>query len=817
MSGDVAEPCPFGLEISQAVCDRATRIAKTLFGALNAQVVFISGEEVWLSRDPERRVVQGAAPVASMVCATGEVLWVEDAPADPRFCANPSVTGPPHLRFYAAAPIKLADGSTPGILAVGGCEPKPYDASLATRLQDLADIIADDWDRTQAEKAREQSLRERDAIQETLGSIVAAMPVALVLTDREMRVLGASPRWIRALALENQEVYGRTLYELAPKMFERWREAHLRALDGETIKADRVSGPEDEAVRRWFGVEIAPWRNAEGEVGGVIMASHEITDMVEALEATERSEQRLTLAMEISDIHVYEMDYQRRELIKVGAEDTFFSEPKTYAELFRDIYSTMDPRDREGVIAAWRRHMEEGAPYNPEYRVLRSDGREVWTAGTARLITDEQGRPVRLIGALQNITERKAAERALLQAKEDAETANRAKSTFLATMSHEIRTPLNGVLGMAQAMAVDNGLSEIQRDRLDVIRQSGETLLAILNDVLDLSKIEAGKLELEETQFDVSELARGAHAAFTAIANKKGLSFDLAIEPGAQGVYRGDSTRVRQILYNLVSNALKFTEQGEVRVCVARDLDGLRLSVSDTGIGIPPARLASLFQKFEQADASTTRRYGGTGLGLAICRELASLMGGVITATSEVDQGTKFVVTLPLSWIGASVVLPTPPSVGAHPSEIADGPPLRVLAAEDNTVNQLVLRTLLHQIGIDPVVVDNGRQAIEAWEREPWDVILMDVQMPEMDGPTATAVIRGRELAEGRARTPIVALTANAMAHQVAEYLGAGMDGFVPKPIEVGRLYEALQQALESSGGMQPANYSAGSATRTAS
>jgi CheY-like chemotaxis protein len=182
-----------------------------------------------------------------------------------------------------------------------------------------------------------------------------------------------------------------------------------------------------------------------------------------------------------------------------------------------------------------------------------------------------------------------------------------------------------------------------------------------------------------------------------------------------------------------------------------------------------------------------------------------------------VDQGTKFLVTLPLPWIGASVVLPTPPSVAAHPSEIADGPPLRVLAAEDNTVNQLVLRTLLHQIGIDPVVVDNGLQAIEAWEREPWDVILMDVQMPEMDGPTATAVIRGRELAEGRARTPIVALTANAMAHQVAEYLGAGMDGFVPKPIEVGRLYEALQQALESSGGMQPANYSAGSATRTAS
>ncbi len=804
MADGVGESCPFGLDISQAVCDRATRIAKTLFEAFDAQVVFIKGGLAWHSRDPEGRVTRDAAPVASMVCASGELLWVEDARHDPKFSDSPSVTGAPYLRYYVAAPIRLADGSTAGVLAVGGREPRPYDASLATRLSDLADFIADDWDRTQAGKAREQSLRERDAVQDTLGAIVAAMPVALVLTDREMRVLGASPRWIRTLELENQEVYGRTLYELAPRMFERWRAAHARVLAGETIKADRVPGPEGDATPRWYGAELAPWRNADGEIAGLIMASHEITDMVEALEATERSEQRLTLAMEIADIHVYEIDYVRRELIKVGAEDTFFTEPKTFEELYRDIYSTADPRDREGLIEAWRKHVEEGAPYNPEYRLVRNDDREVWTAGTCRLITDEQGRPTRLIGALQNVTERKAAERALLQAKEDAETANRAKSTFLATMSHEIRTPLNGVLGMAQAMAVDNGLSEIQRDRLDVIRQSGETLLAILNDVLDLSKIEAGKLELEEAHFDVAELARGAHAAFTAIANKKGLSFDLAIEPGAQGVYRGDSTRVRQILYNLVSNALKFTEEGEVRVCVARDGAGLRLSVVDTGIGISSTRLAGLFQKFEQADASTTRRYGGTGLGLAICRELATLMGGAIEATSEVNQGTCFVVTLPLVWVSASVVLPTPPTVEDHHAQ-ADTSPLRVLAAEDNTVNQLVLRTLLHQIGIDPFIVENGVQAIEAWDLEAWDVILMDVQMPEMDGPTATGIIRAREAAEGRPRTPIIALTANAMAHQVVEYMAAGMDGFVPKPIEVGRLFEALQQALEGSAASQAA------------
>ncbi|CAN7299511.1 ATP-binding protein [Phenylobacterium sp. LjRoot164] len=805
MADGTAESRPFGLEISQAVCDRATRLAKTMFCALETQIIFLKDGEVWRSRDPDSRIVRQRDKAAELVQASGELLWVEDAHLDPRFADSPSVVGPPYLRSYVGVPIRLADGSTPGVLAVFGDAPRAFDGALAGRLGDLAEFVADEWSRAQASHAREQSRRERDAMQSTLAAIVEAMPVALVLTDREMRVIGASPRWIRTLELGQQIVYGRTIQELAPHMFARWQDAYDRVLCGESIKADRLQVVDPSGGTRWHRAELAPWYGADGGVGGLIIASYDITDMIEAHEATERSEQRLMLAMEIADIHVFEMDYSRRELIKTGAEDTFFTEPKTYEELHRDIFSTIDPRDRTLVEEAWREHLRTGEPYSPEYRLVRRDDREVWAMGSTRLISDERGRPLRVIGALQNISERKAAERALVQAKEDAESANRAKSTFLATMSHEIRTPLNGVLGMAQAMAAENGLSEIQRERLEVIRQSGETLLAILNDVLDLSKIEAGKLELEEADFDVAALARGAHAAFTAIANKKGLSFALGIEPAALGVYRGDSTRVRQILYNLVSNALKFTEQGEVRVNVDRDAAGLRLSVSDTGIGIPAHRLTALFQKFEQADASTTRRYGGTGLGLAICRELAGLMGGAIEATSEVGAGTTFLVTLPLTWVGAAPAPPTPPSVEAQQIEACACSTLRVLAAEDNTVNQLVLKTLLHQIGIDPHIVENGVEAVRAWESGEWDVILMDVQMPVMDGPSACALIRGREALEGRERTPIIALTANAMAHQVAEYMAAGMDGFVPKPIEVGRLFEALQQVLEAAGEVRAA------------
>jgi CheY-like chemotaxis protein len=328
-----------------------------------------------------------------------------------------------------------------------------------------------------------------------------------------------------------------------------------------------------------------------------------------------------------------------------------------------------------------------------------------------------------------------------------------------------------------------------------VIRQSGESLLAILNDVLDLSKIEAGKLELEQAEFDIAELAQAAISAFSATAQAKGLGFELKVDRSARGIYRGDSVRVRQILYNLVSNALKFTETGGVKIAVARRGKRLVLSVCDTGIGVAADKLAGLFQKFEQADASTTRRYGGTGLGLAICRDLAELMGGSICAESELGAGATFTVELPLPRLSAAPAKPA--RATRQPVAPIDGLSLRVLAAEDNGMNQLVLRTLLEQIGVEPVIVGNGREAVAAWAREPWDLILMDVQMPEMDGPTATGVIRARERAERRPRTPIVALTANAMAHQVAEYLHSGMDDFVAKPIEAGRLYAVVQSALE--------------------
>ncbi|MDB5425860.1 MAG: sensor histidine kinase, partial [Phenylobacterium sp.] len=290
-----------------------------------------------------------------------------------------------------------------------------------------------------------------------------------------------------------------------------------------------------------------------------------------------------------------------------------------------------------------------------------------------------------LLSARRNMTAANQladAHAALEHERQAADSANLAKSAFLATMSHEIRTPLNGVIGMAQAMARDE-LPQIQRARLEVIHSGGETLLCLLNDLLDLSRIEAGRLELEDGVIDAAEIAANAHAAFTSLAADKDVHLEFEVSPQALGCWKGDPTRVRQILYNLVSNAVKFTARGSVRIAVSHDGWALKMAVSDTGPGIPAERLEALFEKFVQADASTTRQFGGSGLGLAICRELAAMMGGEVTAASVEGQGSTFTLSLPLTRTEAPVA--AAPHIGDP--ELDDRPGLRVLAAEDNPMN----------------------------------------------------------------------------------------------------------------------------------
>jgi signal transduction histidine kinase/FixJ family two-component response regulator len=384
-----------------------------------------------------------------------------------------------------------------------------------------------------------------------------------------------------------------------------------------------------------------------------------------------------------------------------------------------------------------------------------------------------------------------------------AEHAADAKSEFLAVMSHEIRTPMNGVMGMTQALAATK-LDPKQRKMLEVVQQSGETLLGLLNDILDISKIEAGKIDLESMPFSPESLVESARNLFDEQASRKGLQLQTQIAFGAAGWRMGDAARLRQVVFNLVSNAIKFTPSGKITLSVDQNEYGaMRVSVTDTGIGIPADRRARLFSKFTQVDSSHTRVYGGTGLGLSIAKAIIEAMNGEMAVESAEGVGSTFSFTVPLSTCDKPVDVTKdderqiPPMVMQAGKDGDEDDATRVLVAEDNATNRFVLQTLLEGIGISPTFTENGQEALDAWQASNFDIILMDMQMPVMDGPTAMREIRRIEAQTGRFRTPIVALTANAMPHQIASQIEAGADTHAAKPIQLATLIEAMDKAAD--------------------
>jgi PAS domain S-box-containing protein len=545
-------------------------------------------------------------------------------------------------------------------------------------------------------------------------------------------------------------------------------------------------------------VSVTALRDAQGAIIGYLLIGTDNTARKLVEEEQKKSDQRLR-----------DQQFYTRSLIESNIDALMTTDPSgiisdvnkqmealtgcTRDELigapFKDFFT--DPERAEAGI---RRVLREKSVTDYELTARARDGKQTVVSYNATTFYDRNRKLQGVFAAARDVTERKRVEMELKQAKAVAESASRTKSDFLASMSHEIRTPMNAIMGIADLLAKTTLTSE-QDKYVQVFRRAGDNLLNLINDILDLSKVEASQLELERTGFSLMDQLEIVIEMVAARAHEKGLPLVCEIAPNVPGDLVGDPTRLRQVLLNLIGNAVKFTERGEVSLHVTLEPDTyaptLRFTVSDTGIGIPADKLDRVFERFTQADTSTTRRFGGSGLGLTISKRLVELMGGRIWVASEVGEGSVFAFTVPFEkWAGATLR----GAVLVGPDQGLPLTPLRILLAEDSPDNCLVTMAYLEDTPYRIEIAETGAIACEMFAARPYDLVLMDRQMPVMDGLTATRKIRAWEQANGRQPTPIIALTASALKGDREMCLAAGCTAFLTKPIKQEVLLQAIRE-----------------------
>lgn len=452
------------------------------------------------------------------------------------------------------------------------------------------------------------------------------------------------------------------------------------------------------------------------------------------------------------------------------------------------------PDDYEARRATIRQAFAEREAFNVEYRLRRQDGEYRWVIDIGRPFYRWDNAFSGYIATTYDITERKQTEQKMEEAKEAAEAANRAKSQFLANMSHEIRTPLNGILGMIE-LTMRSDITSEQRDNMLTAQECAYSLLNIINDVLDISKMEAGTIRIKQVPFDIKNIIQKVIKLHAPAIDEKHLGFSCHVPDNLPAQIQGDPYRLEQVLNNLISNAVKFTDAGKITFSLSQQVvneqqTAITFSVTDTGIGIATEDMPCLFKKFSQVDGSFTRKYGGTGLGLAISKQLVECMGGTIGVQSCKGQGSTFYFVLPFR-VGDMETLP----IAHYETAPGEQTPVTVLLVEDERVNQMIIKRMLHEYGYQCVLANNGREAIDALAAQQIDLILMDIQMPEMDGVQTTAQIRRKER-QTHAHIPIIAVTAHALEGDKEKFLAAGMDDYISKPLRMDELIYTVQQNL---------------------
>lgn len=545
--------------------------------------------------------------------------------------------------------------------------------------------------------------------------------------------------------------------------------------------------------RHWFAqASGSPIRNKQGEVIAGVAVTVDISERKRMEEELQKREERLRFVTTSTEYAVYDCDLVRETVWWNEAYEALFDRPKSSEFSWTWWRDHVHPEDRDRVekssIAASKGTADQ---WRCEYRILRRNGTYAYVLDRALFVRDRDGTAIRMLGAMLDLTDRKQLEEELRAARDAAQGANNAKSQFLANVSHELRTPMSAIMGMTD-LALNEALSDEVRDYLETVKNSSESLLALLNELLDFSRIESGKIELESSPFRLGALLHEAVKPLAVRAGKKGLELKIVESEALKELFIGDTLRLRQIITNLVDNAVKFTEKGTIVLRVSRDLlptDEAKLcfEIEDTGIGIAPQDQKNIFEPFTQADSSTSRRYSGTGLGLTISSNLIRLMKGEIGVMSELGKGSVF---------HFSVVLKTVQMVsdrGPYYFLGSGSRPLRILLAEDTVANQKFLKIILNRRGHVVSVASDGNEAVRLLSEKDFDVILMDVQMPSLDGFEATKAIRS--MPDVRKRTiPIIAMTAHAMKQDEERCLKAGMNSYISKPVSRGNLIDVVER-----------------------
>ncbi|WP_313472228.1 PAS domain-containing protein [Brevundimonas sp.] len=775
---------------------RLVDLAATMFDCRAAVVTLLTPTEAVIrsnaglcsSRTPRENSL---APLVTAM-GRGAVLVIPDTTLDPRVNGHPIVTGRANLRFFAAATVCGPDGAPIGALSVlhDHSLPMPSDREQE-QLRLLAGMAEDIIAGIEAARIRDERL-------ETLRLVEQMSGVGHWRLERNTGVVEWSDEVYRIHGVE-RDSFDPNLDSALDFYVEGDRQALTEMIqrgleDGEGYMAKlQIVRPDGEERRVLTHAETEV--DETGRVVAMFGVFQDVTEQEKVLARSRRDEGRYRLLAEnIGDVITR---------VKMDGSSKYISPAIqqllgwTFEEMSGQSTDYVHPEDRHLVLKAIGEAVKTGTPTRLEHRAVHRKGHTIWVECTFKALKDENGHVDDVVVVIRDMTQRRVLEDQVIEAKERAEKAAQAKSEFLANMSHELRTPLTSVIGFSGLLQGSEALPPEERTYVERIATASEALLGVINDILDYSKLEANAIEMDPEPFQVAALVDGAAAIVEGQCVAKGLSLKVVADAAMPEVLTGDAGRLRQVMLNFLSNAVKFTGKGGVtlRVGGAPDPDGrwrLRVAVTDTGIGIPAEKIEVLFERFSQADASTTRVYGGTGLGLAISRRLIEIMGGEIGVDSKPGEGATFWFETPLIQGGSAAGLTGGDDEMAASGGLAGG---RILMADDAPGNRELVSAILRGLGLEIDTVCDGAEAVQAMQSGSYDLVLMDVHMPVMDGLTATREIRRMQAGTGQ-RTPILALTANVQADQVARCLDSGMNGHLAKPIQIPELAGALAHWL---------------------